>query len=275
MPLPNFLCIGAQKAGTSWLFAQLQSHPDVWMPPVKELQFFNHLFVPQNRNWTAWHIQQSVARTLAWHVRNHDMPDLSFVRYLADLGTRELFTERWYEAAFDRPAAHGKLLGDITPEYSTIPEAGLRYLRGYLGAVKIIYLVRAPRERALSQLRMNVSRRDQRPSEAVWTEMAGQWDIANRGDYRTYVPRWKAAFAAGDILFLPYGRIGRDPVGLMRDVEEFLGLSPHDYPRAEERVHRTRKLGVPDAAAARIDEAVAGQAEFLRAEFGADFAEAT
>ena len=274
MPLPNFLCIGAQKAGTSWLFAQLQSHPEVWMPPVKELQFFNHLFVPQNRNSTAWHIQRSVARTLP------GMCATTTCRTCRSCATWRIWNSRafhrtWYEAAFDRPAAHGKFLGDITPEKSTIPEAGLRYLRGYLGAVKIIYLVRAPRERALSQLRMNVSRRDQRPSEAVWTEMAGQWDIANRGDYRTYVPRWKAAFAAGDILFLPYGRIGRDPVGLMRDVEEFLGLSPHDYPRAEERVHRTRKLGVPDAAAARIDEAVAGQAEFLRAEFGADFAEAT
>ncbi len=30
---PDFLCVGAQKAGTSWLYQQLERHPDFWMPP--------------------------------------------------------------------------------------------------------------------------------------------------------------------------------------------------------------------------------------------------
>ena len=34
---PDFLCVGAQKGGTSWLYRQLEAHPDFWMPPVKEL----------------------------------------------------------------------------------------------------------------------------------------------------------------------------------------------------------------------------------------------
>ena len=34
---PDFLCVGAQKGGTRWLYDQLQLHPDFWMPPVKEL----------------------------------------------------------------------------------------------------------------------------------------------------------------------------------------------------------------------------------------------
>lgn len=37
----DFLGIGAQKAGTTWLYAQLKQHPDVWMPMVKELHFFS------------------------------------------------------------------------------------------------------------------------------------------------------------------------------------------------------------------------------------------
>src|SRR5689334_16087334 len=40
---PDFLCIGAQKAGTSWLYQQLEPHPDFWMPPVKELHYFDLL----------------------------------------------------------------------------------------------------------------------------------------------------------------------------------------------------------------------------------------
>lgn len=39
--LPTFLIIGAQKCGTSSLWAYLRQHPDVFVPPVKELNFFS------------------------------------------------------------------------------------------------------------------------------------------------------------------------------------------------------------------------------------------
>jgi len=38
--LPNFLCIGAQKSGTTTLLNQLGKHPDVFMAPARETQFF-------------------------------------------------------------------------------------------------------------------------------------------------------------------------------------------------------------------------------------------
>jgi len=42
LPLPDFLGIGAQKAGTSWLHANLQVHPRIFMPPeAKEVHFFD------------------------------------------------------------------------------------------------------------------------------------------------------------------------------------------------------------------------------------------
>ena len=40
MTLPNFLIIGAQKAGTTWLAKKLCQHPDVFMPS-QEIHFFN------------------------------------------------------------------------------------------------------------------------------------------------------------------------------------------------------------------------------------------
>ena len=40
MTLPNFIVIGAPKAGTTSLHAYLRSHPDVFMPERKELDFF-------------------------------------------------------------------------------------------------------------------------------------------------------------------------------------------------------------------------------------------
>ena len=37
---PQFLCIGAQRSGTTWLYRNLSKHPAVWMPPHKELHYF-------------------------------------------------------------------------------------------------------------------------------------------------------------------------------------------------------------------------------------------
>jgi len=39
--LPNFLCVGAQKAGTTTLYNILKQHPDIYLPDVKELHYFD------------------------------------------------------------------------------------------------------------------------------------------------------------------------------------------------------------------------------------------
>ena len=43
--LPDFLGIGAQKAGTTWLHQNLGHHPDFYFPPgIKEIRFFDARF---------------------------------------------------------------------------------------------------------------------------------------------------------------------------------------------------------------------------------------
>lgn len=53
--LPNFLIIGAMKAGTTSLYHYLRPHPEVFMPKVKELSFF-----AAERNW---------GRGLSWYAK--------------------------------------------------------------------------------------------------------------------------------------------------------------------------------------------------------------
>lgn len=40
--LPNFLGIGAQKSGTTWLHKMLKQHPEIFLPSKKELMFFDN-----------------------------------------------------------------------------------------------------------------------------------------------------------------------------------------------------------------------------------------
>lgn len=42
--LPDFLCIGAQKSGTTWLNEQLKKHPGICMPAIKETRYFDWYF---------------------------------------------------------------------------------------------------------------------------------------------------------------------------------------------------------------------------------------
>lgn len=54
--LPNFLVIGTQRGGTSWLWKCLAGHPDVCVAGQKEVHFFD-----QDENWAKgvqWYCQQ-------------------------------------------------------------------------------------------------------------------------------------------------------------------------------------------------------------------------
>lgn len=38
---PNFLYIGGYKSGSSWIYEALREHPQVFVPPAKDIQFFD------------------------------------------------------------------------------------------------------------------------------------------------------------------------------------------------------------------------------------------
>ena len=42
-PLPDFLIIGPQRTGTTWLHAHLRFHPQIFLSEPKELYFFSSL----------------------------------------------------------------------------------------------------------------------------------------------------------------------------------------------------------------------------------------
>lgn len=59
MALPNFIIIGAQKAGTTWLAHMLRQHPNVFMPQ-QEVHFFNFKKnFNQGINWYKQHFKDA------------------------------------------------------------------------------------------------------------------------------------------------------------------------------------------------------------------------
>lgn len=272
--LPSFLCIGTQKAGTSWLYEQLRQHPAVWMPPIKELHYFDHLYCKSNRSWSKWHIRQGVGRALKQHIENNEAVDFVYIRYLSNIVTEPMFSEVWYEQLYQRPAAKGKTLGDITPEYCAIGDEGIDYVKRFLGNVKIVWLIRDPVERAMSQLRMNAERRGLSADTPVqeWMEMAESEEVFSRGDYLDYIPRWQRGFGENSILFIPFKQIAAQPKKVLRTVEAFIGVNAWDgYPAPGKKIHATQPFALPEQVVSYLDERFQRQYHFLNDYFDADF----
>lgn len=115
--LPNLVIIGAMKCGTTAMHRLLDEHPNIAMAGGKELNFF---FGP------AADPGENAAST--WH------------RGLA-----------WYAGQFDARAA---IRGEASPGYTSPdhPEVAER-MAAVLPDVRLVYLVRDPIERAVSQYR--------------------------------------------------------------------------------------------------------------------------
>jgi len=147
---PDFICIGMQKAGTDWLYDQLQFHPDFWMPPIKEFHYFDRdeprigraktfLQMPPKR------LEKRLSRRRPWDER-----DWQFLEEASRL-SGALDIQR-YAALF---RYKGDLLsGEITPGYSTLREEIIARIGEELPRTKIILLIRDPIARAWSQISM-------------------------------------------------------------------------------------------------------------------------
>jgi len=118
--MPDFLVIGAPKAGTTALHAALAAHPGLYMSAIKEPKFFLSDGPPPTKGGPG------DALTYREHVWRR-----------AD-----------YEALFD-PAPAGTLRGESTPLY-LYDRAAVRRIRAALPGARLIVIVRDPVERAHS-----------------------------------------------------------------------------------------------------------------------------
>lgn len=160
MAIP-FICIGAMKAGTTWLQGALSHHPEIWVPPVKELDYWNEKYVPKKgyphfklRLNGLLDVAQDVHRTIDAAVPYAPYSDSMAVkaRHLANLC--ELFLIRddaSYRDYFLRHVANAAAFGEISPDYVRLPPEGIQTV---FSDVRLLYILRDPVSRYWSQLRM-------------------------------------------------------------------------------------------------------------------------
>jgi Sulfotransferase family len=210
---PDFLCVGAHKAGTTWLYQQLDCHPDFWMPPVKELHYFDQLSRVQR----------------AARPRCRDERDLRFVEKLRNLSAEPGIDLENYGRLFEPKAS--LLSGDISPNYSTLSEDVIRQVVGFFPNLKVIFLARDPVERAWSHLSMEVHYRQIEPFDVTNIDEVNR-NLLRRGMLsRSYpsavVARWKRYAHPEQFRVYFFDDLQRNPSELLRSILRFLGADPH------------------------------------------------
>ncbi len=158
---PDFFCLGAQKAGTQWLFDQLSLHPDFWMPPMKELKYFN-LSKPRRRVARRM-LEAAEADLEAYNKRRYSdyrrplvAEDLAFLTDFIALDKKDIDPDG-YTALFDRKGA--LISGDITPAYSALRPSMVERITRQFDQAKYVFIARDPVKRFWSQVRMHVYKR--------------------------------------------------------------------------------------------------------------------
>jgi hypothetical protein len=277
--MPHFIGIGAQKAGTTWLYDMLAQNPSIWLPPLKEVHFFDRLHpTPEQIKYRAEHIAGLADRFERGKLEKGSGDDVEEkIRFLRSLVGDHTLSESWYRSIFDHPSAAGRVAGEITPSYLELSEAEMDRVRALLPTTKFVLIVREPQARATSQIKMAVSRSNRVvTTEKDWNHFLNRIQKNTRGNYQSAIPTWQAAVGAERLLILPFGQVRSDPAALLRQIETFIGAEPFDgYEAMTEQVHKTKEVVVPDWVSQKIADWCSPQKDYLIATFGQDFYDRT
>jgi hypothetical protein len=206
MPLPNFLIIGAGKAGTTSLYHYLRQHPQIFMSRIKETNFF------------AFDGQRDTER---FSIRTLDA----------------------YTALFSA-AAGERALGEASPSY-LVYAAAVGRIRQRLPGVKLFAQLRDPSERAYAHYLDNLDRGQERRDFAsiIREYRAGVDPTAGdpgymylaTGFYHRHLTRFLERFPRDQLLIGFYDDFKRDPMAVLRQIFRFLQVAENFSPDVSKR----------------------------------------
>jgi hypothetical protein len=200
MTMPNFLIIGAMKSGTTALYYYLEQHPEIYMSPVKEPNFFSS------------QEQENAVDTVA------------------HLGT--------YQNLF-RGASGKKAIGEASHSYLYEPGAAAE-IRRYLPEARLIAILRNPIDRAYSHflhmVRSGTERLDDFAQALQEERVAGLregptfQDYIGRGLYYDQLKRYFGMFPQEQVRVYLYEDLSGAPISTVQDAFRFLRVDASFVP---------------------------------------------
>jgi hypothetical protein len=275
----DFLGIGAQRAGTTWLWRSLRAHPQIWTPPEKELHYFDRspryasanllasdslgarLFSrrPQDREF-----RRNCRGKLSSIIRQRDWAQLQwYCRYY--FGRRN---PEWYLSLFSGNSK--RLRGEITPAYSMLERGDVARIRWLFPGLKILFLLRNPVDRAWSHLRLEWTEGRLRSIDdlAEVRALLEHPGLTLRNDYLRTLNIWESEFPARQLFIGFYDDIVTRPNVLLRDVFRFLEVDDSVAPAQTSAANPSKKREIPPELEDYLVSKYTPLLEYLAARFG-------
>jgi Sulfotransferase family len=225
-PLPMFLGIGAQRSGSTWLHQNLSAHRGIWLPPTKELHYFNEL---RGEPFFCRRYRKKL-RSRIGSVKNSLLRgefEWSPADFMWDM--KYFFlprSDRWYSELFSQ--GRHLVAGEITPAYSALSTEVVASIKNINPKMKVIFLMRDPIDRSWSHARKELPSLYGRPLEEIPRDKVIRWFseplCALRSDYMRTLDTWLAHFPAKQFFFGFLDEIMSDPINFLLRVYDFLGV---------------------------------------------------
>ena len=232
---PDFLLIGPQRTGTTWLHANLSFHPHIFMPVTKEIFFLNRLD-PQHPK--------------------HKTSDLrEYLKYF-----HEPWSERWHKTwthlKIHKEWYWPRVCGEATASSAVIPTSILADIVTLNPELKAVLIVRNPVTRAWAHAKKTLVKEEGRDiseiTDSTFTDYFASSYQVRCGRYSQIIKNWSQSLKSGHLLLLSFDDISDDPEGLLTRVFQFLGVSSggkYISPQAKQVINRTdpthRSYGIP------------------------------
>lgn len=219
--LPTFLVVGAVKAGTTSLHEYLQQHPQIYMSPVKETNYFSDadmLFDNFNVDY-----KQDISVDLD--------------KYLAGPMDKKIHiahVRNWeqYQLLF-KHVANEIAVGEVSNSYLYAPDTA-NAIKNKLPDARIVMILRNPVERLYSQFLMNlklgkiIEKDLLKEINADENKKIKGWGVSHLyleiGNYYEQVKRYYDTFPKEQIKVILYDDYKHNPAEVMADLFGFLGV---------------------------------------------------
>ncbi len=220
--LPNFLIIGAAKAGTTALHEYLQQHPQIYMTPTKETNFF--AFEGEEINF------QGIGDEL--------LKDFS----ITDLST--------YQEQFAGVTTE-KAIGETCPSYLYYPQAATR-IKQYIPDARLIVILRNPVTRAYANF-LHTIRDDREPHKDFALALQDEpnriannwewfWHYIQVGFYGKQLKHYYEIFPSSQIKIYLYEDLKNNAIATLQDIFCWLEVDDTFVP---DMALRPNKSGMP------------------------------
>jgi hypothetical protein len=226
------LSIGAMKAGTSWLAAQVGLHPEVFVPPIKEIHYFSHINsgiklldnnarIESLKMFALWQNEKSnfshIRSALNWFESyfGDDIDDNWFVRLTKMREGKAFF---W---------AASNLL-------ATLELSGWKHVLSLCSEPKAIYILRDPLARLWSHVRFQAAIDQKLELLSKWNtddynEFINSTDMLSHSSYSKTIEVLFSSIKQENVLILYFEEMMDLPIDHLRIIESFLGVEKHNY----------------------------------------------